>query len=146
MPKKELKEMKKTKRKPTTDQEIVNWIGDYFCEVILPTCYVVGYKVETIINRRGEKEKTFSVEVNFPYRHIVLYVRKGGIEMFKKNKFSEMRSVLFHEAFHIINWKYKEYAESRYIEAVTLKEFEEDVADRFSIIVDNLYQKSKKKK
>ncbi len=137
---------KKKKNKPTTDQEIVNWIGDYFCDVILPICHIAGYKVITIIDRKGDKNKTFSIDVNFPYRAITLWVRSGGIKMFKESKFSEMRSVLFHEAFHIIHWKYKEYAEARYCDAATLREFEEDVADRFSIIIDTLYQDNKKKK
>lgn len=131
------------KKKPIKDQEIVDWIGDYFCDVILPTCHILGYKVITTINRKGDSDKTFSISVNFPYRAITLYVRKGGIRYYKEGKIEEMREVLFHEAFHILHWKYKEYAESRYIEAATLREFEEEVADFFSIIVDDLYQNQK---
>ena len=139
------KQKKKTKEK-TKDQKMVDWISDYFCDVILPTCHISGYKVYTEINRDGEDDKTFSIEVRFPYRSIVLYIRKGGIKYYEKKDFQAIREALFHEAFHIIHWKYKEYAESRYIDAATLKELEEDVADRFSVIVEALYQKVKKSK
>lgn len=136
--------MSKKNKKKLTDQEIANWVGDYFADVILPICHIAGYKLETTISKDGDKSNTFSVEVYFPYRKIVLYVRKGGIEMVKKKEFSEIRTILLHEAFHILHWKYKEYAEARYIDKETLKELEEDMADRFSIIVDELYQSKKK--
>ena len=134
------------------DEKMMKWILDYFCEVILPICKISGYKVFVKINRKGDEEKTFSIEVNFPYRSITLYIRRGGITYYKGGDIQAMREVLFHEAFHIIHWKYKEYAEARFVDPATLKEFEEDIADRFSIIVDALYrqknvqQKKRRKK
>lgn len=141
-----MKKKKKSKKKYTTDQEIVNWIGDYFCEVILPICQITGYKVFTSIKLDGEGNETFSVKVNFPYRRIDLYIRIQGIEWYKNKNIDQIRLTLFHEAFHILHWDYKEFAEARYLHASDLGEKEENLADHFSIIVEKLYQKSKKKK
>ena len=135
------KELKKTKQKlsPKEEKEMVEWISDYFCTVILPICHIKGYKVFTKIDKKGEKDKTFSIEVGFPYRSITLYIRRGGIEYYKDGNIEAIRSVLFHEAFHVMHWNYKEYAEARFIGVADLSEREENLADLFSIIVDSLY-------
>lgn len=127
-------------------EKIKKWVGDYFCDIILPVCKVSGYKLRTTVEFDEDKDRAFSIGVNFPYRHIQLYVREGGIRWFREKEFDMIRLSLFHEAFHVIHWKYREYAESRYIDPGTLKEFEEDVADRFSMIVDSLYQLAIKNK
>ena len=140
------KTLKKTEKRKKKDQEMVDWVNDYFRKVILPICHISGYKVQTDIDRKGDKNETFSVSVNFPYRSITLTIKRGGIELLKENKFLDIRTILFHEAFHILHWKYKEYAQARYIDAESLRELGEDLADHFSIIVEDLYQKVKDNK
>ena len=133
--------MKLTKNK---EKEIRERIGNYFCDIILPVCQIAGYKVFTKIDLEGTKENTFSIGVNFPYRRIDLYIKQGGVEYYQQKDFDQIRLLLFHEAFHILHWEYKEYANARCISRDDLSEKEESLADHFSIIVDNLYQLKKK--
>ena len=126
--------------------EIREWIGNYFCDVILPICYISGYELVTIIEPTEDGTRTFSVKVSFPYRVITLYVRERGIEYYRKKDFKTIRQNLFHEAFHVIIWRYKEYAETRFVDGQTMLEMEEDIADRFSFILESLYENNKEKR
>ncbi len=127
-------------------KKIVDYIFDYFTKVILPTCYISGYEVEVILDTDNNDTRTFSVKVNFPYRYINLYINEEGVKLYKKKAYGEIRKRLFHECFHILLWKYKEYAEARFAQRETMEEMEEDMADRFSIILENLWQKQIKQK
>jgi len=135
--------MKLTKKEA---KKIGDFYRDYFCDVILPLCFINGYEVRTTVKPTDDGERVFSVKVNFPYRLIEFFVRERAVDYYRERKFDEMRQSLFHEAFHIILWKYKEYAESRFIEAAILRDLEEDMADQFGIILTNLYKKQKNEK
>lgn len=126
--------------------EIEKLVGDYFCDVILPTCQMGGYKMMAQVKEGGKEDsdKTFSISVSFPYRTIELYIRKGAIDYYRKKDWKSIRCCLFHEAFHIFLWKYKEYAKARFADSETMYEMEEDMADRFSFIVEDLYSQISK--
>ena len=129
--------MKLTKKEA---KEIRQWVGDYFCEVIMPVCFLAGYKVYTHIKEDGKND--FSIKVNFPYRSVRLYIEQGGVEHYKNKDWEAIRFVLFHEAFHLINWKFREYAGQRFIAEDVLDNVEEDVADKFAMIVDYLWKQN----
>jgi len=130
-------------------QEIIKWVLDYFVDVIMPTCglhdYEVNVHLEFIPNKDKDTQKTFSISLNFPYRRIDLYIREGGVKYYRQKDIAQIRRLLFHEAFHIFHWRFKDYAFSRFVDPGTLEEMEEDMADKFSIIMEILYSNQKKK-
>ena len=123
------------------NQKIVDYIFDYFTKVILPTCRISGYEVKVILDIDNNDTRTFSTKVNFPYRHIDLYVNEEGVKLYERKDYNEIRRRLFHECFHILHWKYREYAEARFAQRETMSEMEEDMADRFSFILEDLWKR-----
>lgn len=130
----------KSRKRLDKEQKMIDWFADYFGDVIMPTCHITGYHLLVELEIGGDEETTFSVKVNFPYRKISLFIGGAGKRDYENKEFDNIRIHLFHEAFHIIHWNYKVYAESRFIHPDSLYEIEEDMADQFSFIVDNLFK------
>ena len=122
-------------------EEMIEWIGDRFCD-IMEICDLAGYKLTTTYepdeNRKDGLLRTFAVQLTYPYRHVYLTIGKLGAEAYQEKQLDFIKQILAHEAFHIWHWKYKKLAKSRYIHSKQIDDEEEDLADRFSIIISNL--------
>lgn len=133
---------KKQKRNKDEEKAMCKEISKIFSD-ILDITGLTNYYYSVVYAPNGGSDKTFSVEVNDPYRMITLYVRKGGLDYWKEKAFDTISSILLHEAFHVFHWKYKEMAHKRYISEEQLIEEEENLADKFGLIITKLLDTKK---
>ena len=63
---------------------MIKEIGDYFANVVMAICQMSCYKLSTVVDEDASETKIFSVEVNFPYRQITLYVQPTGIKWYQE--------------------------------------------------------------
>ena len=126
------------------EKEIKQKIGDWFDEYL--TILKLGGYALFVMSPSDEEWKDsekdgFSVELEYPYKNIKLYIPKNYIEDFDiKTKQVNIKNSLLHEALHILLWKYSRLAESRFITKEQFFDEEEEVTDHLSSVIQSLYK------
>ncbi len=116
-------------------------IGDIFAGH-LETLHLFGYDIFIFMptDKKWEKPEndSFSVNLNFPYKRVKLFVGEDIIEQWKEVPVEEIKGFLLHEAIHILTWRFGELAYSRFVSKKELMDEEEFLVDSIKNILEDL--------
>ena len=106
---------------------------------ILELCGIGKYRIKVKgkydDGYKDDDKIVFSTSITYPYREIILFIRAAGYKFLENNDKDNLIQYLLHEAFHVWHWRFCWLAEERFTSSRELADEEDNLADKFSIML-----------